>query len=206
MVGPLYGTAENAAGSRASEDAFTASRRGSRTHCGDGRSCDRSGGSGRGWRGIRSADSNTDSAAPAGVYRVVCGDRSSAATWLRRACRFRSHRKDSRAVTCAKADAQAMRSRSARSLELCPATLWKCSPDGSRSTAMRFARQRRCGARQHGPSARPCPLGQRAKSPPSEVWLFGFKIARSWDARYFGPVPLSNVRGDARTGSHVVKS
>lgn len=28
-----------------------------------------------------------------------------------------------------------------------------------------------------------------------EVWLFGFNDARSWDARYFGPVPLANVRG-----------
>jgi type IV secretory pathway protease TraF len=28
-----------------------------------------------------------------------------------------------------------------------------------------------------------------------EVWLFGFNNARSWDARYFGPVPLANVRG-----------
>ena len=30
---------------------------------------------------------------------------------------------------------------------------------------------------------------------PSEVWLFGFHNARSWDARYFGPVPLSGVQG-----------
>ena len=28
-----------------------------------------------------------------------------------------------------------------------------------------------------------------------EVWLFGFNNARSWDARYFGPVPTSNIRG-----------
>lgn len=30
----------------------------------------------------------------------------------------------------------------------------------------------------------------------NEVWLFGFNDRRSWDARYFGPIPLSNVRGD----------
>jgi conjugative transfer signal peptidase TraF len=29
---------------------------------------------------------------------------------------------------------------------------------------------------------------------PGEVWLFGFHNERSWDARYFGPVPLSEVR------------
>ena len=33
------------------------------------------------------------------------------------------------------------------------------------------------------------------KVAPGEVWLFGFNNARSWDARYFGPVPLSGVRG-----------
>ncbi|MGH8323941.1 MAG: S26 family signal peptidase, partial [Steroidobacteraceae bacterium] len=29
----------------------------------------------------------------------------------------------------------------------------------------------------------------------NEVWLFGFHDRRSWDSRYFGPVPLANVRG-----------
>jgi conjugative transfer signal peptidase TraF len=32
-----------------------------------------------------------------------------------------------------------------------------------------------------------------------EVWLFGFNNARSWDARYFGPVPTSNIRGVLRS-------
>jgi conjugative transfer signal peptidase TraF len=31
-----------------------------------------------------------------------------------------------------------------------------------------------------------------------EVWLFGCNNRRSWDARYFGPVPLANVRGVLR--------
>ncbi len=31
-----------------------------------------------------------------------------------------------------------------------------------------------------------------------EVWLFGFRNARSWDARYFGAVPVSGVRGVLR--------
>jgi conjugative transfer signal peptidase TraF len=37
------------------------------------------------------------------------------------------------------------------------------------------------------------PWGRR-KVAPGEVWLFGFNDVRSWDARYFGPVPLSGVR------------
>ena len=32
----------------------------------------------------------------------------------------------------------------------------------------------------------------------AEVWLFGFNDARSWDARYFGAVPLAGVRGVLR--------
>jgi conjugative transfer signal peptidase TraF len=31
-----------------------------------------------------------------------------------------------------------------------------------------------------------------------EIWLFGFNDARSWDARYFGPVPFAGVRGVLR--------
>jgi conjugative transfer signal peptidase TraF len=31
-----------------------------------------------------------------------------------------------------------------------------------------------------------------------EVWLFGFNNRRSWDSRYFGPVPLANVRGNIK--------
>lgn len=30
--------------------------------------------------------------------------------------------------------------------------------------------------------------------PPNQLWLFGTKDARSWDSRYFGPVPASSVR------------
>lgn len=37
------------------------------------------------------------------------------------------------------------------------------------------------------------PWGRRQVAP-GEVWLFGFHNVRSWDARYFGPVPLSDVR------------
>ena len=33
---------------------------------------------------------------------------------------------------------------------------------------------------------------------PREVWLFGFNDLRSWDARYFGPIPLSSLRGNLK--------
>ncbi len=31
-----------------------------------------------------------------------------------------------------------------------------------------------------------------------QVWLFGFNDRRSWDSRYFGPVPLAAIRGELR--------
>jgi conjugative transfer signal peptidase TraF len=33
---------------------------------------------------------------------------------------------------------------------------------------------------------------------PGEVWLFGPSPGRSWDSRYFGPVPATSVRGVVR--------
>jgi conjugative transfer signal peptidase TraF len=30
---------------------------------------------------------------------------------------------------------------------------------------------------------------------PSQVWLFGFNNSHSWDARFFGSVPIANVMG-----------
>jgi conjugative transfer signal peptidase TraF len=31
-----------------------------------------------------------------------------------------------------------------------------------------------------------------------EVWLFGFNDPRSWDSRYFGPVPITTIRGSLK--------
>lgn len=45
----------------------------------------------------------------------------------------------------------------------------------------------------HGESVKHLAWGHYTVSP-GEVWLFGTKDARSWDSRYFGPVPASSVR------------
>ena len=37
-----------------------------------------------------------------------------------------------------------------------------------------------------------------------QVWLLGLNNRRSWDSRYFGPVPLGAVRGRRGTGADVV--
>ncbi len=38
--------------------------------------------------------------------------------------------------------------------------------------------------------------GAAIESAAGQVWLFGFNDRRSWDSRYFGPIPLANVRGE----------
>jgi len=45
----------------------------------------------------------------------------------------------------------------------------------------------------HGESVKHVAWG-RYTVPTNQVWLFGTKDARSWDSRYFGPVPASSVR------------
>jgi conjugative transfer signal peptidase TraF len=46
----------------------------------------------------------------------------------------------------------------------------------------------------HGRPLPHVPWGQRQVAS-GKVWLFGFNDPRSWDSRYFGPVPLSAIRG-----------
>ena len=75
--------------------------------------------------------SNTDSAAPAGVYRVVAHEIRARRFWSPPACRLRSPRKVSPAAICAPARAPATRSRLARSWALFPATSSRSNPDGS---------------------------------------------------------------------------
>ncbi len=45
----------------------------------------------------------------------------------------------------------------------------------------------------HGRSVNHVAWG-RYTVPTNQVWLFGTKDARSWDSRYFGPVPTRSVR------------
>ena len=44
----------------------------------------------------------------------------------------------------------------------------------------------------------------RHRVAPGEVWLFGFHNPRSWDARYFGPIPLSGRSRRTQTDSYLV--
>ncbi len=61
----------------------------------------------------------------------------------------------------------------------------------------RFANSR-TGARDSAGRVLPHMAWGARRVAPGEVWLVGFNDSRSWDARYFGPVPLAGVRGVLR--------
>jgi len=62
---------------------------------------------------------------------------------------------------------------------------------------VRFPNSQTAAGDSAGRPLRHVPSGAHRVSA-GEVWLFGFNDARSWDARYFGPVPLAGVRGVLR--------
>ena len=59
---------------------------------------------------------------------------------------------------------------------------------------IRFARSAVAEHDSAGRRLQHVPFGKYRVSP-DQVWLFGFNDRRSWDSRYFGPVPFANVRG-----------
>jgi type IV secretory pathway protease TraF len=46
--------------------------------------------------------------------------------------------------------------------------------------------------------ALPHPISRRYLVPPGELWLVSTRVPNSWDSRYLGPIPLSQVRAVAR--------
>jgi type IV secretory pathway protease TraF len=61
-------------------------------------------------------------------------------------------------------------------------------------------RFRRSAVASHDSAGRPLPhiAWGTHRVPSGQVWLFGFNDRWSWDSRYFGPVPLANVRGEIK--------
>jgi conjugative transfer signal peptidase TraF len=136
---------------------------------------------------------NTDSAAPAGVYHVVSTD---------------FHRGDLVAVCLPPDIAEAGLVRSYLRTGPCPGN---AEPVGKIAAAIpgdTVVIERggvsingkpisHSGVAMHDSKGRPLrhvPFGSYTVAA-DQVWLFGFHNRRSWDARYFGPVPIANVRG-----------
>lgn len=138
--------------------------------------------------------SNTDSAAPAGIYRVAGHE-------IRRG--------ELVAACLPIAVAQEGLTRGYLRTGGCPGG---AEPVGKLAAALpgdvvviepgsvsvngrRFAHSATAARDSHGRPLPHVPWGSRRVAS-YEVWLFGFNDRRSWDARYFGPVPLTSIKGE----------
>jgi conjugative transfer signal peptidase TraF len=136
---------------------------------------------------------NTDSAAPAGVYRVVSRD---------------FQRGDLVAACLPVAIAQEGLARGYLRTGPCtgnaepvgklaaalPGDVVEIEPRWVAINGKRIAHSATAAHDSHGRPLAHVAWGKHVVAD-NEVWLFGFNDRRSWDARYFGPVPLANVGG-----------
>lgn len=60
-----------------------------------------------------------------------------------------------------------------------------------------IGRSRRLGEDSRGRPLEALPFGRNVVRE-GEIWVLGIYRARSWDSRYFGPIPVSSVVGVAR--------
>jgi conjugative transfer signal peptidase TraF len=137
--------------------------------------------------------SNTDSAAPAGVYRVVAGNFQRGE--LVAACLPLAIAQDGLVRgylgtgACA-GDVEPV----GKIIGALPGDIVEIEPRWVSVNGVRFQRS---AVATRDSAGRPLPHvtwgSHRVAS--GQVWLFGFNDPRSWDSRYFGGIPLANVRG-----------
>lgn len=136
----------------------------------------------------------TDSAAPAGIYRIVSG-LTPYRGQLVGACLPASIAQEGLARGyLRKGDCPGGIEPVAKIVEALPGDVLELQPGWVSVNGQVFPDS---AVAVHDSIGRPLPhvpWGRRQVAP-GEVWLFGFHNVRSWDARYFGPVPLSGVRG-----------
>jgi conjugative transfer signal peptidase TraF len=137
--------------------------------------------------------SNTDSAAPVGLYRVTSDE---------------PQRDDLVAACLPIAIAQEGLTRGylrtgpcpgnaepvGKILGALPGDTVRIESNAISVNGVRFARSAVAGRDNAGRPLHHVSFGKYRVSP-DQVWLFGFNDRRSWDSRYFGPIPLANVRG-----------
>jgi conjugative transfer signal peptidase TraF len=136
----------------------------------------------------------TDSAAPAGIYRIVSGIPAYRGE-LVGACLPGSIEEEGLARGyLSKGDCPGGAEPVAKVIGALPGDVLDVQPGWVSVDGQRFDDSTVAPRDSTGRPLPHVPWGRRQVAP-DEVWLFGFHNARSWDARYFGPVPLSRVQG-----------
>ena len=140
--------------------------------------------------------SNTDSAAPEGVYHVVSGTFQRgdlvAACLPIEIAQLGLARGYLRTGACA-GDAEPV----GKIAGALPGDIVEMEPGWIAVNGARFSRS---AVAARDSAGRPLPHvawgSHRVEA--GEVWLFGFNDRRSWDSRYFGPIPLENIHGQIK--------
>ncbi len=144
--------------------------------------------------GIRIA--TTDSAAPAGVYRIagheVRRGELVAACLPASVAKYGVARGYLRAGDCPGGVEPVD-----KVIGALPGDLVDIEPDSVSVNGVRFPDSATASRDSAGRPLAHVAWGERRVAP-GEVWLFGFNDRRSWDSRYFGPVPLAGVRGELK--------
>jgi conjugative transfer signal peptidase TraF len=140
--------------------------------------------------------SNTDSAAPAGLYRVV-SDKFQRGE-LVAACLPIAIAQEGLARGYLRTGACAGNAEPVgKIIGALPGDLVEIEP---RWVSVNDTRFERSAVATRDSDGRPLPHvtwgSHRVAS--GQVWLFGFNNGRSWDSRYFGAIPLANVRGQIK--------
>ena len=147
-------------------------------------------------RAFRIRISTTDSAAPAGVYRIagheVRRGELVAACLPLRAAKLGLARGYLRAGDCP-GNAEPVD----KVIGALPGDLLDIEPGWVSVNGVRFPDSAMASRDSAGHPLAHVAWGKRRVAP-GEVWLFGFNDRRSWDSRYFGPVPLAAIRGELK--------
>jgi conjugative transfer signal peptidase TraF len=138
----------------------------------------------------------TDSSAPAGIYRLITAPAARGAVVaaclpaaIARVGRARGYLSGG----ACPADAEPV----AKVIGALPGDVVKVAPEGVTVNGVRFSNSRTAMRDSAGRPLEHVGWGVHPVSV-GQVWLFGFHDARSWDARYFGPIAASSVQGELR--------
>ncbi len=139
----------------------------------------------------------TDSSAPAGVYRLVAGAPVRRGTLVAACLPQMIAREGLTRGYLRRGDCPAGAEPVAKLTGALPGDIVKVEPDSVVVNSVSFPHSRTAGRDSIGRPLRHVSWGARQVSG-GEVWLFGFNDRRSWDSRYFGPVPLTTIRGSLK--------
>jgi conjugative transfer signal peptidase TraF len=136
----------------------------------------------------------TDSAAPAGIYRVVTGVPVVRGALVAACLPAAIARTGLTRGYVREGDCPAGAEPVAKVIGALPGDVVEVEPSWVAVDGVKFADSRAAARDSAERALDHVAWGVRLVAP-GEVWLFGFNDLRSWDARYFGPVPLAGVRG-----------